>query len=159
MLFFLPWIPDKNPKKNNRPLKPGDFALLAVIAGVVSTYVGFALILNRTRFHAAKDKLTVDVVPLPWIGFYEFNADDVSQLYVHEGSHLVDSTVFDKEFWGAKSLLLGRKSVAHFNVRLVRRRDGREVTLVAHLPDREQAEQIERLVELYMEIEDRRQYG
>lgn len=115
-----------------------------VAVGVGMTYYCAALFLNRTRIQVADGLIAVAHGPLPWRGNRTILADDIAQLYVARSRR--------QGKWSENQM---RDS---FDVRAVLANE-RSIDLVRGLDDLEAARAIERRIEAFLGIEDRRVVG
>jgi hypothetical protein len=120
----------------NAPLVSLLFPLIHVGVGVWLTYTALAGLLNRTEIDVSRAELTIRHGPLPWPGNKTLPGRSLAQLYVGE--------VFTKR---------NASQTAVYNLLAVDR-EGRKVTLLTNLEEKDQALYLEQVLEQRLGIED-----
>jgi len=121
------------------------FPLLHVTVGIGLFYYTLAGYLNKTYVRADWSTLSVRHAPLPWFGNRTLDARDIKQIYVKE--HISRSR------HGSTSTTFEVHALTH---------SGKNLKLLAGLPNSEQALFIEQEIEKFLHIEDvpvRGEYG
>jgi hypothetical protein len=112
---------------------PGLFGLLHVGVGVGLTYFSLAGVLNTTVIRANPRTISIQHGPVPWPGVKEVSVPAIARLYC-------DSVTSSGR---------GKTTTYRLNALL---RDGRKLTLLSRLPERDQALFIEDRLEAHLEI-------
>lgn len=114
------------------------FGLIHAAVGIGLLYSGVAGLVNRTTVTARRDALTIAHGPMPWWGGRKLARDDLSQLYCVE--HVSNGKNGRTVTWSVDAI----------------DRSDRALTLMKGVADLSQARFLEKRVERFLGIEDRR---
>ena len=122
---------------------PTVFMSLFCLIGISLTYFLFAGFMNTTVIKVTPSILSIRHGPLPWPGNEEGPSSGINQIYVKEIKH-----------YGSTTKGLSRKIYFDYSLNLVSH-SGQDVTLIKGL-EKDQAKFIEKNIEKFLKIKDRK---